>query len=435
LRGNALDIVRTLRRAGHEAYFVGGCVRDRLMGLEPKDYDIVTSARPEIVRDLFERTVSVGEAFGVIIVVRDGHPFEVATYRSDGAYLDGRRPVSVVFAGARQDVERRDFTINGMLFDPIEDKVIDWVGGRRDMEARQIRTIGDPRRRFAEDRLRMMRAIRFAARFGYGIEEGTYAALYESAESLSAISAERIGEELVKILVGAHAGRALRLLHDTGLLGVILPEVQALVGLEQPPEFHPEGDVFEHTCRMLDLLEQPSPELALGALLHDIGKPATFEMADRIRFDEHDKVGAEIAAQICRRLRYSSERTQRVEQLVSCHMRFAMVTRMRLSTLKRLLAMPHFEEHLELHRLDCLASHGKLDHYEFVQNKMQELSREEIAPPPLITGHDLIALGYKPGPIFGEILSAVNDAQLEGDLNSAEEALDFVRERFPVNEV
>jgi len=433
LRETATRIVEALRRAGHEAYFVGGCVRDRLMGLEPLDYDIVTSARPEQVQALFPSTVAVGAAFGVMVVVEEDHQFEVATFRSDGAYVDGRHPTTVRYGTAAEDIRRRDFTINGMLYDPTEDRVIDLVGGRDDIRGRLIRTIGDPLQRFEEDRLRMLRAIRFAARFDYGIEEATYEALGRLAAGLAEISPERIGEELLKILCGPNAGRSLRLMADTGLLPVILPEIQALVGLEQPIDFHPEGDVFEHTCRMLDLAEDPSPEMALGILLHDVGKPDTFQITDRIRFDEHDKVGAEKARLVCRRLRCSNAATERVVDLVDNHMRFAMVTRMRLSTLKRLLAMPYFDEHLELHRLDCLASHGKLDHYEFLLAKMDELSHEEIAPPPLINGHDLIALGYQAGPRFREILGAVSDAQLEGELHSHEEAIAFVRQRYPLD--
>jgi poly(A) polymerase len=341
--------------------------------------------------------------------------------------------VNVRFGTAREDVERRDFTINGMLYDPVEDRVLDWVEGQEDIRRRRIRTIGDPAKRFQEDRLRVLRAVRFAARLGYAIEEGTYDALCLMSAGLTQISAERIGEEMAKVLCSANAGRAVRLMNDTGILRAILPEVEALVGVEQPPDFHPEGDVFEHTCLMLDAMRSPSPELALAVLLHDVGKPETFVVDDRIRFNDHDKVGAVKAAEICRRFRYSNERVERVEALVEAHMRFAMVMRMKTSTLKRLLAMPHFEEHLELHRLDCLASHRKLDNYDFLVQKMREMPAEVISPPPLITGADLIAMGYLPGPRFREMLGAVRDGQLEGDLSSREQAMEMVRRSFPLD--
>jgi len=433
-RAEAERIVRTLRGAGYEAYFAGGCVRDMVMGREPSDYDIATSARPEDVARLFLRAYEVGAKFGVVVVHGDTADFEVATFRAEAEYSDGRHPDRVKFSTAREDVLRRDFTINGMFFDPVSGEVLDWVGGREDIRLRRIRTIGEPERRFAEDHLRILRAVRFACRFGFSVEPETYRAMAASARALERVSAERVREELVRILTGPNAGRALRLMHDCGILAVILPEVEEMCGVEQPAEFHPEGDVFEHTCRMFDLAREPSPELAMGILLHDVGKPCTQTFRERIRFDDHDREGALRTKEICRRLRFSNEETAHITSLVANHMRILSAKEMRLSTLKRLLALPRFEEHLELHRLDCLASHGKLDVYEFLRDRMQTLRREEIAPAPLVTGHDLIALGYRPGPLFGRILSAVREEQLDGRLDSREAALKWIRERWPPDE-
>ena len=433
-RAEAERIVRTLRGAGYEAYFAGGCVRDMVMGREPSDYDIATSARPEDVARLFPRAYEVGAKFGVVVVHGDTADFEVATFRAEAEYSDGRHPDRVKFSTAREDVLRRDFTINGMFFDPVSGEVLDWVGGREDIRLRRIRTIGEPERRFAEDHLRILRAVRFACRFGFSVEPETYRAMASSARALERVSAERVREELVRILTGPNAGRALRLMHDCGILAVILPEVEEMCGVEQPAEFHPEGDVFEHTCRMFDLAREPSPELAMGILLHDVGKPCTQTFRERIRFDDHDREGALRTKEICRRLRFSNEETAHITSLVANHMRILSGKEMRLSTLKRLLALPRFEEHLELHRLDCLASHGKLDVYEFLRDRMQTLRREEIAPAPLVTGHDLIALGYRPGPLFGRILSAVREEQLDGRLDSREAALKWIRERWPPDE-
>jgi len=430
-RKEAERIVRVLREAGFEAYFAGGCVRDMVMGSEPTDYDIATSARPDQVMELFPRTFDVGAQFGVVVVHTPAGDFEVATFRSDAEYSDGRHPDRVAFCSAREDVLRRDFTINGMLFDPVADELFDWVGGREDISLRRIRTIGDPQRRFEEDHLRLLRAVRFACRFGFSIEPETYRAMTRTAPMLAQVSTERVRDELVRILTGPNAGRALRLMHDCGMLGVILPEVEAMVGVGQPPEFHPEGDVFEHTCRMLDLAHNPSPELAMGILLHDVGKPATQRFRDRIRFDDHDRVGELKAREICRRLRFSNDQTDHICSLVAGHMRILTAKDMRLSTLKRLLAEPRFEEHLELHRLDCLASHGKMDVYEFLLEQMEALGREGVEPPPLVSGRDLIELGYQPGPVFGEILGAVREEQLEGRLTTREAALNWIRERWP----
>lgn len=433
LRNEAEAIVRKLRAAEHEACFAGGCVRDMILGVEPSDYDIATGARPEDVIALFPKSSTVGAHFGVVLVHADAGDFEVATFRADAPTSDGRRPDSVTFCDARTDVRRRDFTINGMLYDPVDEKVLDWVGGRADIERRLVRTIGDPEGRFREDKLRLLRAVRFAARLDYAIESDTYAALSRMASQVVEVSIERIRAELVYILRGRNAGRGLRLMHDTGLLGAILPEVEAMAGVEQPPLFHPEGDVLEHTCLMLDGMENPSLELAVAVLLHDVGKPETQTFAERIRFDEHDCAGEAAARTICRRLRFSSEQTDQIAALVGNHMRFMAVQHMKLSTLKRLLAMPRFEEHLELHRLDCIGSHGKLDNYEFLVQKMEEFSREEIEPPRLLTGTDLIALGYTPGPLFGEILSALREEQLEGRITARGRAEAWLAEHFPLS--
>lgn len=431
LRAEAEEIVRRLVKAGHEAYFAGGCVRDMVMGRPPNDYDVATSAPPEEVMRLFPRTVPVGAAFGVVVVLADAGSVEVATFRADAPSSDGRHPDSVTFCSAREDVLRRDFTINGMLYDVVNDRLLDWVGGQDDIRQRTVRTIGAAEERFEEDKLRMVRAIRFAARLDFAISDETYEAICLFAPKLNQVSLERLRDELVLIVTGPNAGRALRLMHDTGLLEPILPEIEAMVGVEQPPQFHPEGDVMEHTCMMLDSARAPSLELGMAVLLHDVGKPSTQTMAERIRFDEHDRAGEAMARDICRRLRFSNEQIDDIATLVGSHMRFMAVQRMKLSTLKRLLAMPHFDEHLELHRLDCIASHGKLDNYEFLRQKLEEFSHDEIAPPPLLTGHDLIAMGYPPGPTFREILSAVQEEQLEGHLANPEDAAVWVRERFP----
>jgi poly(A) polymerase len=426
---DAERIVETLRAAGHEAYFAGGCVRDMVMGVAPHDYDIATSARPEEVVRLFPGSLTVGAQFGVVVVLAGSGDFEVATFRADAASSDGRHPDSVRFCSAREDVARRDFTINGMLYDPAARQVIDWVEGREDVRRRMIRAIGNPEERFAEDKLRLLRAVRFAARLDYAVEEKTYAAMVHMAPHAGEVSAERVRDELVRILTGPNAGRAVRLMHDTGLLKPVLPEIEALVGVEQPPQFHPEGDVFEHTCVMLDTMRNPSPELAMAVLLHDVGKPQTQTFAERIRFDDHDQAGAEMARDICRRLRFSNDQMEQIVLLVGSHMRFMAVQRMKLSTLKRLLGLNQFDEHLELHRLDCLASHGKLDNYEFLRQKLEEFSVEEIAPEPLVTGRDLIEMGYKPGPVFKRILDAVREEQLENRLTSREEGIEWIRQR------
>jgi poly(A) polymerase len=447
LKDFASSIIRTLRGRGFQAYLVGGCVRDLLLQREPADYDVATSATPAQVMEIFPDTYAVGAQFGVVLVplpeeqrangddgaVAKSSTVEVATFRSDVSYSDGRHPDEVRFSGdPREDVARRDFTINGMMLDPTSGEVLDLVGGQSDLEAGIIRAIGDPERRFGEDKLRMLRAVRFAARFEYAIENDTLLAIQRRAREISIVSRERVRDELTKMLTEGHARRAFLLLDETGLLREVLPEISAMKGVEQPPEFHPEGDVFEHTLLLLENLPQPcAATLAWGALLHDVGKPATFRVApDRIRFDNHVDVGVKIAEEICERLRFSNSDTAQVLALVDNHMRFGHVTRMKESTLKKFLRLPRFEEHLALHRADSLASHGNLSTYELIREKLAETPLEKIRPKVLITGDDLIAAGYAPGPKFREILEAVEDAQLEGRLSSREAAMEFVEREF-----
>ena len=435
-RHAATEIVQRLRDHGFKAYFVGGCVRDLVMGLDPKDYDITTDATPDQVMALFPDGLTVGAQFGVVVVPRESGNVEVATFRSDGIYADGRHPNEVRYAKTpKEDVLRRDFTINGLLYDPVAQspagQVVDYVEGCADIQARRVRTIGDPVRRFSEDRLRMLRAVRFAARFNFTIDQDTIAAIVELAPRIKDVSAERIRDEILKILTEGHACRGFELLNQTGLLEHVLPEVKAMQGVAQPPEFHPEGDVWVHTLIMLEALRNPTVTLALGVLLHDVGKPRTFSIRERIRFDNHVEVGAAMADDICRRLRLPARDTERVVELVRHHLRFKDFPQMRRSTQLRFVRMPGFEEHLELHRLDCLASHGDLTNYELARKLLRETPVEEIKPAPLIRGDDLIRLGYKPGPIFKAILQAVEDAQLEGQIKDRDEALQLVSENFP----
>ncbi len=426
---HAVNIVRRLRDYGHKAYLVGGCVRDRLLGRAPKDFDISTDATPDRVLAYFPESQGVGAHFGVILV-HDGPgvDVEVATFRSERAYLDGRRPDEVQFeTDPARDAQRRDFTINGLMQDPISGEVLDFVGGRADLRAKIIRAIGDSGTRFREDHLRMLRAVRFAARLGFDIEPKTLAAIRELAASILKISAERVRDELVRILTEGGARRGFELLDECGLLAYILPEVKAFQGVQQPPEFHPEGDVWTHVLMMLEKLQHPTPSLAAGVLLHDVGKPPTFRIADRIRFDGHAEVGAEITEGILSRLRFSNDDVAHIKSLVANHMKFKDVQNMRLSTLKRFLCMAGFDEHLELHRLDCLASNGYTESYEFVKRKLAEFAGEELRPERLLSGRDLIQAGFKPGPTFGRALEAVETAQLEGEIHSRDQALALAR--------
>jgi putative nucleotidyltransferase with HDIG domain len=487
----ALNVVGKLRSAGYEAYLAGGCVRDLLLGRKPKDFDVATSATPDVVLGLFERTFAVGAHFGVVLVADgDGDGYvttEVATFRSDGAYSDGRHPDAVRYTrSAEEDVRRRDFAINGLLLDPerltaagieaahpsdknkyvarmghsvdpqeagpstslrsaqddksifnpekLRELVIDYVGGLADLDAGVVRAIGNPEERFEEDHLRMLRGVRFAARFGFRIEAGTKAAMQRMAGRISGVSRERVRDELTKMLTEGHARRAFELLDETGLLKEVLPEVARMKGVEQPAQYHPEGDVWVHTLGLLEQLgEGCSPTLAWGALLHDVGKPATFRRApDRIRFDGHVDVGVAIAKDILRRFRFSNEETRQILELVENHMRFADAERMKASTLKRFFRLERFEEHMALHRMDCLAGSRNLDHWEFVRQRWQTMPQEVVRPTPLITGRELIAAGYSPGATFKQMLRAVEDAQLEGAIGTADEALRLVREKFPI---
>ena len=449
LKDFAISIIQALRQRGFHAYLVGGCVRDLLLQREPADYDVATGATPAQVMEVFPDTYAVGAQFGVVLVplpeenrasvdesvASKAQTVEVATFRSDLGYSDGRHPDEVRFSkDPREDVARRDFTINGMMLDPVSGEVLDYVGGREDLEAGIIRAIGDPYRRFAEDKLRMLRAVRFAARFEYAIEAETLVAIRQLAPEIQMVSRERVRDELTQMLTEGHARRAFLWLDECGLLKEVLPEISAMKGVEQPAEFHPEGDVFAHTLLLLENLPRPCPPtLGWGALLHDVGKPATFRVApDRIRFDNHVDVGVKIAEEICGRLRFSNSDTTQIFALVDNHMRFAHATRMKESTLKKFLRLPAFDQHLALHRADSLASHRNLSTYEFVRKKLAEIPAEKIRPVALVNGDDLIAAGYAPGPRFREILEAVEDAQLEGQLLSHDAALEFVKREFPL---
>jgi poly(A) polymerase len=432
----AEDICRTLRASGHQAYLVGGCVRDILLGREPADYDVATDATPDRVQALFPKSLAVGAQFGVVIVAEAAVQVEVATFRSDVGYSDGRHPDQVVFAkSARQDVQRRDFTINALLLDPETNEVLDFVGGRDDLRVGIIRAIGRPGERFEEDKLRMIRAVRFAARFRYAIEAATFTAIMRLAAGISQVSAERIRDELTKILTEGAARRGFELLDETHLLPEILPEIARMKGVEQPPQFHPEGDVWTHTMMMIEQMPPGcSPTLAWGVLLHDVGKPPTFTPPSgpdgRIRFDQHVEVGRSMAEAICRRLRFSNDDTEQIAALVANHLRFKDVHQMRLSTLKRFVRLDRFDEHLELHRLDCLSSHRNFEAYDFARRFLAETPPEHVRPPRLLTGDDLLKMGFSPGPPFKEILDAVEEAQLNGKIHTYEEAVQFVGESF-----
>ena len=427
-REAACRICHKLTRAGHRALLAGGCVRDLLLGVDPKDYDIATSATPKTVAALFPNSIQVGLAFGVqIVVLPDGH-FEVATFRTDGVYSDGRHPDNVAFSDEVEDAKRRDFTVNALFFDPATDSLIDYVDGRTDMERHLLRAVGPPQKRFTEDHLRLLRAVRFAARLDYVIENETMDAILEMAHAVTTTSPERIRDEIVKMLTEGAPRRAFELLDQTGLLPHILPEIACMKGIEQPPEFHPEGDVFTHTLLMLEQLPpEPSPSLALATLFHDVGKPITQTFEDRIRFNQHDKVGAREAAKICQRLHLSNEETERIEWMVENHMRLEAAPEMRPSRLKRFARHEAFAELVELCRLDCQASHGGLETVHWVDRYLAETPPEQLRPEPLLRGDDLIQMGYTPGPIFAQILRTIEDAQLDESLTNSEQARKYVR--------
>ena len=437
----ANSVCNALQHHGHQAFLVGGCVRDILLHRDPADYDVATNATPREVLKLFPHGLDVGAQFGVVLVRQDSLKVEVATFRSDVGYSDGRHPDQVVYSQTpEEDVQRRDFTINGLLMRHDTGEVLDFVGGRIDLAAGIIRAIGESSRRFAEDKLRMLRAVRFAARFGYTIEPETFAAIRKHASEIQAVSAERIREELTKLLTEGAARRGFELLDELGLLSQLLPEIAAMKSVPQPPQFHPEGEVWIHTLLMLEALPAgASPTLAWGVLLHDIGKPPTFrpvsETGDRIRFDGHVDVGVRMADELCRRLRFSSDDIEQIKALVANHMKFKDVAQMRQSTLKRFVRLPQFDEHLELHRLDCQSGHGKFDAYQTVRAFLAQTPPAQVRPPRLLSGDDLKDLGYTPGPEFQKILSALEDAQLEEAVQTRDQALDFVRRHYPLRQV
>lgn len=458
LATHAVNIVRRLRAAGHSAFWVGGCVRDMLLGREPGDYDIATSARPEEIEALFKRTVAVGRKFGVIVVVEGKHQFQVATFRAEADYRDGRRPETVVFSDARADAVRRDFTINGLFYDPLAGKVHDWVGGEADLRARVIRTIGPPEERFAEDHLRLLRAVRFAARLGFDIEPKTFAAIQQLAPKIRAISAERIRDELIKLFAppelrsaglqsgldqdrqnagsetGAPAARGLELLRASGLLAHVLPEVAATITCEQSPDYHPEGTVFQHLCLMLcHLPSGTDPLLPWAVLMHDIAKPLTASRdphTGSVHFYEHEKIGETLATEILTRLRFPRKQIETVARAVRYHMQFKDAPQMRKATLRRLLLRPTFPLELELHRLDCLGSHGRLDVYDFLVAQREALRHQPRIRPPLLTGDDLIKLGMKPGPTMGKLLAELREKQLADEIKTKAEARKWMRQRL-----
>jgi len=435
VKQTAIEIVKTLQKHGYKAFFAGGCVRDMIMGKVSIDYDIATSALPQDIINLFGKTIPVGVQFGVVIVVKDGHNFEVATFRTEGSYSDGRHPDYVAFSTPEDDVKRRDFTINGLLYDPVKNEILDYVGGQEDISKGIIRTIGNPAERFTEDKLRMIRAARFACRFNFPIHEDTRREIIQLAQNIHVVSAERIREELEKILTGTNPHIGIKLLDELCLLEEILPEVSSMKGVRQPENFHPEGDVFVHTLLCLSKLapvpeqgmERPSWTFAMGILLHDIGKTITFEESDRIRFNLHEKVGADMTAKICDRLKTSNAEKDRIVWLVLKHLYFKDAQKMRLSKLKRLFAEEGYPALAELCRIDALASSGDLSDYHYCQEMFSKLSHEEVKPKPLITGHDLIDMGLKPGPVFKDILTKIEDEQLEGNLNTKEAAIEKVK--------
>jgi poly(A) polymerase len=437
----ANSVCDALSQRGYQALLVGGCVRDELLGREPTDYDVTTNATPEQVLRLFPEGVGVGAQFGVVLVPGDGMKVEVATFRSDVGYSDGRHPDAVVYAQtAEEDVQRRDFTINGLLMRHDTNEILDYVGGQLDLHAGIVRAIGEPERRFTEDKLRMLRAPRFAARLNFAIEAETFLAIQKLADKIDQVSAERIREELTKLLTEGAAKLGFTLLDESGLLRQVLPEISNLHGVEQPPQYHPEGDVWKHTMLMLDGLQAgTAATLAWGVLLHDVGKPATFrsaeETGDRIRFDGHVDAGLKIAESICRRLRFSNEDTEQILSLVANHMKFKDAEQMRASTLKRFVRLPHFDQHLALHRLDCLSSNRRLEAYNFVTKFVAETPAAEVRPQRVLSGSDLIRMGYQPGPRFSEILRSLEDAQLEGQIENAADAEAYVRQNYPTFEM
>ena len=430
LKAGALGLARCLAKAGFQAFWVGGCVRDARLGQAPTDYDIATDATPDEIEHLFRKTIPVGKQFGVIMVLEAGHEYQVATFRAEGDYADGRRPGSVRFTDAREDTLRRDFTINGLFYDPLADELHDWVGGQADLEARRIRTIGDPAERFGEDRLRLLRAVRFAVQLGFEIEPATFAVVQQHAAAIREVSAERIRDELLKLFRPPHAAHGLDLLHESRLLPEVLPELAATIGCEQPPEYHPEGDVFTHIRLMLSHLPADAgTTLIWSVLMHDIAKPATLRRdGGRIRFLGHEKVGATMALEIMNRLRFPKAESAAVKTCVRHHMQLKDAQQMRPATLRKLFLRPTFPVELALHRLDSLASCGKLDNFEFLEAKLGEFQDQPELQKPLVDGGDLIALGQLPGAELGRLLSDIRNRQLAGELTTREQALDWARD-------
>lgn len=427
----AFSIAKKLKDAGYTALFAGGCVRDCLMEKIPEDFDIATNARPEDVEKLFEKTVPVGRQFGVVLVVAEGKPYEVATFRREGGYVDGRHPSYIEFTDAKEDASRRDFTVNGLFYDPFSEKVLDFVGGVGDLEKKVIRAIGEPQKRFEEDKLRLLRAVRFSSSLGFEMDPKTWQAVKEYASSINTVSPERIRDEIVKIFTRPGAGRGFTLLSDSGLMKEILPEIEAMKGVEQAKEYHPEGDVFVHTRLLIEKLENPSLELALSALFHDVGKPPTFMIREgKPTFYEHAHIGAQMTRQIMKRLRFSNGEIETVSEAVENHMKFGDVQKMRSGKLKQFVSRDHFETEMELHRIDCLSCHGMLDNYYFLKEKLKHYAAEELKPKPLINGHDLIAAGMNPGPAMKELLDEIYILQLEGHYESRENALLWVQKRI-----
>lgn len=432
LRSDSTQIVRRLQQAGFEAFWVGGCVRDYLMQREPEDYDIATSAKPEQIEALFAHTVPVGKQFGVMLVIENGQPFQVATFRAESDYQDGRRPARVTFSDAIADAQRRDFTVNGLFYDPVAEWLFDWVKGEADLRAKILRTIGKPTERFAEDHLRLLRSVRLAAQLGFEIEQTTFAAVQSNADKIRNVSAERVRDELIKLVRPPHAARGLDLLRASGLLEPIIPELIPTITCEQSPDYHPEGSVYVHLARMLEQMpSDASPSLPWSILFHDIAKPQTASRdpaTGTIHFYGHEKVGAAMAETILQRLRFPRKQIEEIVACVRQHMQFKDVAKMRKSTVRRLLLRPTFPLELELHRLDCLGSHGRLDHYELLVREAEELARQPELTPPLITGDDLKALGMAPGPAMGALLQEIRDKQLQGELTTPEAARNWARE-------
>lgn len=427
----AFRIAETLRKKGHTTYFAGGCVRDFLMNKEPQDIDIATSAHPEQVEALFPKTIPVGKQFGVILVLHNEKPFEVATFRTEGGYVDGRHPGHIAFSVPEEDARRRDFTVNGLFYDPFEKKILDFVGGQEDLKAKRIRAIGNPDERFSEDKLRLLRAVRFSSSLGFEIEKGTWEAVCKNAALIHQVSPERIRDEIVKIFTRPNPARGLDLLSDSGLLKEILPEVEKMKGCEQSPDYHPEGDVYVHTRLLLEKLENPSLVLALGALFHDVGKPVTFQVKDgKIRFYEHAPIGARMTRGIMKRLRFSGDEIEAVAECVDNHMKFGDVQKMRSGKLKMFVTRPTFETEMEIHRIDCASSHGMLDNYYFLKEKLKEYAKEELKPKAFLNGHDLMALGMPGGPDMKRVLEDAYLLQLENTLKSKDEALEWARKEI-----